>query len=100
MRSRVETHDRTREVQRRGPDRAVGRRGDSIEAGGGAFVFRGIDRLVGVHVGIALALALGVRNQGRPALWFFLIARLVEKLRVQPTPDRAPSPRPQGAGRV
>src|SRR5439155_10383206 len=78
-------------------DRPVGRAdGDAVETGDDALVLRRIDRLVGLDVVVALAVAVGVENERRPTLRRSGIASRQEFLRVEPTRNRVL--RPAGAG--
>src|SRR5689334_25406702 len=63
-------------------------------------VFRRIDRLIGLRVLTALAIAVGVENERRPALGLLFVAGLVEQLCVQPPDDWPAATRPQGAIRI
>ena len=67
------------------PDGAVHRTGHHrIEAGDHPLVPGGIDRLIGLDVLVALAVAVGVENQRRPALRRCRVAGGVEHLRIEP----------------
>src|SRR5205085_4171356 len=71
IRSGRDTHDGrgTAEGVDGAPDRAIDRtRHDGIEPAGDALVLRRIDRLVGLAVVIALAVAVGVADERRPPL--------------------------------
>jgi hypothetical protein len=77
-------------------DRAVDRaRHDRVEAAGDALVLARIDRLVRLDIGVALAVAVGVEHQCRPALRFRGIAGLVEHFGVEPADDGPTAARPQ-----
>ena len=74
------------------PDRAVGRirhHRVGARAAGDALVLGGIDRLVRLDVFVALAVAVGVEHERRPALRLGGVAGLVEHLGVEPAGDRA-----------
>ena len=61
-----------------------------------ALVLRRIERLVGLDVVVALAVAVGVEHERRPALRLRRVAGLVEHLGVEPADHAAPPPlRPQ-----
>src|SRR5712671_1768631 len=53
-----------------------------------ALVFARIDRLVGLDIIVALAVAVGVKNERRPALGFLLIAGFFEHFAIEPADDR------------
>ena len=90
IRPRNDAHDRARESPHGTPDRAVGRtRHHGVEAGHDPLVFRRIHRLIGLDVLVALAVAVGVEDQRRPALRFRRVAGLVEYLHVEPADDRS-----------
>src|SRR5262249_41566899 len=61
---------------------------DRIEAGDDALVFPWVDRLVGLDTIVALAVAVGVENEGRPTLRFLLVAGLLEHFAVEPAENR------------
>src|SRR5438094_686316 len=78
-----------RVAQRSAPDRAVDRVDrDRIEAGHDALVLCRIDRLVRLDIIVALAVAVGVEDQRRPALRLLLVAGLLEDFAVEPADDR------------
>ena len=87
-------------AERRTPDRAVGRRRYGVEPGVDAMILRRIDRLVRLRVFVALAVAVRVEDERRPALRLLFVARLVEHLRVEPADDLSAAARPQRAIRV
>src|SRR5262249_29321837 len=94
-----ESHDRrgAAEDSDRAPDRAIdGARHDGVEAAGDPLVLGRIDRLVGLDVVVALAVAVGVEHERRPALRFRRVARPSELLRVAPAHNLPAAPRPQG----
>ena len=71
IRSRSEPHDRRGAAEHAdgAPDRAVDRaRHHGVEAAGDALVLGRIDRLVGLDVVVALAVAVGVEDERRPPL--------------------------------
>src|SRR5207249_4898669 len=86
---RVQPDDGAREAQHRSPDRTVRSRGDGVEGAAETLVLGGIERLVGLHIGIPLAIAVGVDDERGPPLRLYFIMRLVEHLRVQPADDLA-----------
>src|SRR5438093_321391 len=63
VRAGHEPDDGAREPQHGSPDGAVRRRGDGIQAAADPLVLGGIDRLVGLDVGVPLAVAVGVEDQ-------------------------------------
>ena len=67
-----------------------------IKAGDDALVLARVDRLVGLDIVVALAVAVGVDDERRPALRFLLVPGFLEHLAVQPTEYR--SLRAAGAG--
>src|SRR5215831_10930822 len=70
------------------PDGAVGRvYADPIDAGVNTLVLGGIDGLVGLHVFVNLAVAVGVDDDRGPALGFRLVAGLFVDPAVQPAHD-------------
>ena len=70
------------------PDRAVDRvHGDRVEASDDALVLGRVDRLVGLDIVVALAVAVGVEDERRPALRFLLVAGLLEHLAIEPADD-------------
>ena len=90
-----------RECRDGAPDRAVDRaRHHGVEARVDALVLGRIDRLVRLDVGVALAVAVGVEDERRPALRLRGVAGLVEHLRVEPADHRAAAARPQRVVRV
>src|SRR5438477_443365 len=100
VRARVQPDDGAGEAEHRAPDGAVGgTHGNAIKGGRYAFVLRRIDRLIGLHIIVALAVAVGIENQRRPALRFLLIMSLFEHLRVEPSDyvAAAAAAGPQGA---
>src|SRR5882724_3945390 len=99
IRARVEADDVPREAEHRAPHGAVVRvHADSVEGRHDPLVLGRIDRLVGLDVLVALAVAVGVEDERRPALGFLLVTGLVEHLAIQPADDAAGGPagaRPQ-----
>ena len=94
--ARRQAHDRAGHAQRRAPDRAVDRaRHHRVERRVDARVLGRDRRLIRLDVGVALAVAVGVEHQRRPALRLRGVAGLVEHLRVQPADDRTAAARPQ-----
>src|SRR5207247_9891783 len=90
IRSRIEPNDVTGKAQDRAPYGPVGRvHGDSVEGRRDPLILGGIDRLVGLHIVVPLAVAVGVEAEGGPTLSFRLVAGLVERLPVQPADDAA-----------
>ena len=80
----------------RAPHRSVHRaRHHGVEPGVDALVLGRIDRLFGFDVRVALAVAVGVQHQRRPALRLRRVAGLVEHLGVEPADHRAAAARPQ-----
>src|SRR5262252_7759014 len=70
------------------PDRVVhGARHDAVEGGEDALVLRRIERLVRLDIGVALAVAVPVHHDRRPALRFRRVAGLEERLRLHPAHD-------------
>ena len=75
-------------VDIRSPDGTVSRTiGDGVEAEPDALVLAGIVRLVGLHIGVPLAVAVGVDDERRPALRLGRVAGFPEQLRVHPADD-------------
>ena len=90
VRARIDPHDVAghRESHHRSPDRAVHRiHGDCVKVDREPPVLRGIVRLAGLDVRVALAVAVGVENERRPALRTFLVAGLLEHPAIQPADD-------------
>ena len=86
----IEPHDRARAGAQRPPDRAVDRvRHHRVEHLGDALVLGRIQRLVGLDIFVALAVAVGVEDERRPALRLRRIAGLVEHLGVDPADHAA-----------
>src|SRR5215470_9896781 len=83
--------DRAREGEHRAPDRAVHRiDADAVERSDDALVLRRIDRLVRLDIAfVALAVAVGVEDERRPALRLYLVAGFVEGLAVEPADHAA-----------
>ena len=85
-----EPYDRAGAGAQRPPDRAVGRaRHDSVEHLGDALVLGRIQRLVGLDIFVALAVAVGVEDERRPALRLRRVAGFVEHLGVDPADHAA-----------
>ena len=83
--ARSDAHDAAGIAQHGAPDRAVRRAdGDAVEVHRDPLVLGRIDRLVGLDIGVALAVAVGVEDERRPALRLLLVAGLLEHLAVQP----------------
>src|SRR5439155_13787818 len=83
------------------PDRPVRRRAHAIRAGVDALVFGRIDRVVRPDVIlVALAVAVGVQNEGGPALGRRRVTGLEELPRIQPPDDLAAPAGPGGVVRV
>src|SRR5580704_17603141 len=67
--ARDQVNNAARKAERRPPDRPVGRADrDAVEPGDDALVLLRIDRLVGLDIVVALAVAVGVEDEGGPAL--------------------------------
>ncbi len=67
--------------------RILGRIGGSVERGGRAQAFaagRRCHALFRLHVGVALAVAVGIENQSRPALRLLRVVRFIPHLGVEP----------------
>ena len=91
-----QTDHRARRAERSAPDRSVGGvRHHSVERRVHAHVPGGIHRLARLGIGVALAVAVGVEHQRRPALRFRGVSAAVELLRVQPADDGAAAAGPQ-----
>ena len=86
VRAGIDPHDRAGEAGHGAPDRAIHRRGrNRVEADADALVLGRVDRLVGLHIAlVALAVAVGVEDERRPALRLQLVAGLVQHLSVDP----------------
>ena len=85
-----EPHDRARAGAQTYPDRAVDRaRHHRVEHLGDPPVLGRIGRLVGLDIVVALAVAVGVEDERRPALRLRRIAGLVEHLGVDPADHAA-----------
>src|SRR5262249_34997330 len=86
--SRIQPQDVARVAEVRAPDGAVRRAiGDGVEAQPDTLVLAGLFRLVGLHIGVALTVAAGVDNEGRPALRLGRVTGLPEQLGVDPADD-------------
>ena len=72
-------------------------RRDAVERRVDALVLRRIDRLIGLDVRVALAVAVRVEHEHGPALRLLLVVGLVVDLRVEPAFDRAAAGEPQHA---
>ena len=87
--SRVHANHITGISQRSAPDRAVDRvHRDRVEADDDALVLGRVDRLVGLDIIGALAVAVGVDDERRPPLRFLLVAGFLEHFCVEPADDR------------
>src|SRR5262249_7337342 len=85
VRAELDADDPARMADVRSPDRAVGRtRRDSVEAEAEPLVLGRVLRLTRLDPGVALAVAVGIDDQGRPSLGLPRVARLPEHLRVHP----------------
>src|SRR6266403_354633 len=85
----------------RAPDRAVdGARHHGVEAAGDPLVLGRIDRLIGLHVVVTLAVAVGIEHERGPSLRLGGVARLVEHLGVDPADHGAATAGPHGLVRV
>ena len=62
---------------------------DAVHARLDSLVLGRVQRLVGLDIVVALAVAVGVEDKRRPALGCLLVASLVEPLRVDPADDAA-----------
>src|SRR5262249_30449499 len=90
----IKPHDRARARSRaqRAPDRAVDRaRHHRVEHLADALVLSGIDRVVGPHILVALAVAVGVEDERGPSLRFRGVPGLIEQLGVEPPYYPAPA---------
>ena len=88
IRPELESQDVPRVADVRAPDGAIGRAvRDAVEPEPDPFVLRGIVRLIGLDVRVALAVAVGVDHQRRPALRFPRVTGRPEHLRVDPADD-------------
>src|SRR5262249_30648943 len=75
----------------------------AVERGVDPLVLVRIERLVGLHIFVALTIAIGVENDRRPALRLHLVAGLFVHLRVEPAHNAALRPalaEPQRAVRI
>src|SRR6266446_4018089 len=85
---RIEPQHIARLAEHSAPDGAVRRvHADAVEAGIEPLILGGIDGLVGLHVFVGLAVAVGVDDDRRPALGLGLIAGLFPDPAVQPAHD-------------
>src|SRR4030095_13899801 len=85
VRTRIEADDVAGIAEHCAPDGAVVRvHTDAIEGRHDPLVLGGIDRLIGLDVLVALAVAIGVEDERCPALCFLLVAGLVEHPAIQP----------------
>ena len=99
--SEHDAHDGARVAAIRAPDRSVLRvRHDGVEADVHPLVLRRIHRLIGLDIGVALAVAVGVEHERRPPLRLPDVAGLVVHLRVDPSEDVAAAAEPDGVVRV
>src|SRR5207245_2884457 len=86
--ARLKPQDVARVPDVRSPDRAVDRVvGDAVEAEPDTLVLVWIVRLIRLDPGVALAVAVRVDDERRPALRLPRVARLPEHLRVDPADD-------------
>src|SRR5581483_12194861 len=77
-------------IHRLAPDRIVDRaRHDAVERRGDALVFRGIDRVFGPDIRVALAVAVGVDDERGPSLRGDAVLGLAEFLDIEPADDAA-----------
>jgi hypothetical protein len=88
------------DVHRLAPDGVVdGARLNPVEGSHNALVLGGVEWLIGLHIGVALAVAVGVDDDRRPALRLHVVAGREVLLGVEP-PDhaarRSARARPQG----
>src|SRR5262249_8905159 len=89
IRAGLQPQNETGMTDVRSPDRAVDRVvGDAVEAETDARVLGGIAGLIRLDPRVALAVAVGVDDERRPALRFPGVVRLPEHLRVDPADDR------------
>src|SRR2546429_1656582 len=90
IRPRIETNDIAREAQHRAPHGSVeGVDADAVEGRRDPLVFSRIEGLVGLHIVVPLAVAVGIQDERCPALGFRLVAGLLEHLPIQPADDAA-----------
>src|SRR4029078_10231923 len=76
---------RARISQRRAPHRTVERaHRHGVEAERDPRVLARVDRLTGLDIVVALAIAVGVENERRPALRLLLVAGLLERFSIEP----------------
>src|SRR5712691_34331 len=88
IRSELHANDPTRVADVRPPDGTVGRTvGDTVETEPDALVLGRIVRLVGLDIGVPLAVAVGVDDEWRPALRRSRVTGFPEHLRVYPADD-------------
>src|SRR5215813_9224725 len=81
----VDARNRSRKAEHRSPDRAVDRAyGDAVDAHRHALILRWIDRLLGIDIVVALAVAVRVEHERRQSLRLLLVAGLVEHRGVEP----------------
>src|SRR5262249_42581886 len=86
--SRIQPQDVPGVTNVRAPDGTVRRAiGDGVEAQPDTLVLTGLFRLIGLHIGVALAVAAGVDDEGRPALCLASVTGLPEQLGVDPAND-------------
>ena len=98
IRSGHQTNQRARHAEDGTPDRSVDRtRRHAVERRVDSFVLRRIDRLIGLDVGVALAVAVRVQDEYGPPLRLLLVVRLVVHLRVEPALDRTAAGEPEHA---
>src|SRR5207244_8990121 len=64
------------------------------------FVLRRLNRLIGLDILVSLAVAIGVKDERRPALGLHLVAGLLEQLPVQPANHAAGGAAGAGPQRV
>src|SRR5688572_7962361 len=78
IRARNEARDGAREARHRAPDRTVNRTwSHAVVWRADPFVLGGIDRLIRLHVRVALAVAVRVEDERRPSLRLLLVTGLV-----------------------
>src|SRR6202008_2539659 len=100
-RAGVHAYDGAGVADRRAPDRAVGGvRHHGVKAAHDARVFRGIGRLTGLDILVALAVTVRVEHERGPTLRRSGVAGLEEHFRVQPADDGTAAARPQRVVRV
>ena len=102
--ARIHAHDVARKAARGTPDGSVDRIDrDRVEPGDDTLVLRRIERLARLDPVVALAVAVGIQHERRPALRALLVTGLFEELAVEPAERRvagAAGARPERVVRV